>query len=108
MKAVADVDLTFPNFFCRKFGYVDFASEEDLQKALALNGKKLMGQPLKLDRARSKEDSQESKKGNVLQLTLSSSIQPSLDVMSAYQIPELSCGCHDGQVLIWIHRHAMR
>ncbi|XP_056614775.1 nucleolin-like [Triplophysa dalaica] len=41
----------------RKFGYVDFASEEDLQKALELNGKKLMGQPVKLDRARMKENS---------------------------------------------------
>lgn len=94
--------------FCRKFGYVDFSSEEDLQKALALNGKKLMGQPLKLDRARSKEDSQESKKGNVLQLRLWTSIQPSLEVMSSYQTPELSCGFLDGQVLIWIRRRAMR
>uniref|UniRef100_A0A672S8L2 RRM domain-containing protein n=1 Tax=Sinocyclocheilus grahami TaxID=75366 RepID=A0A672S8L2_SINGR len=29
----------------KKFGYVDFASEEEQQKALGLNGKKLMGQP---------------------------------------------------------------
>lgn len=47
----------------RKFGYVDFATEEDMQKALELNGKKVMGQELKLDRARSKENSQEGKKG---------------------------------------------
>ncbi|XP_016147483.1 nucleolin-like [Sinocyclocheilus grahami] len=33
----------------KKFGYVDFASEEEQQKALGLNGKKLMGQPVKLD-----------------------------------------------------------
>nr|XP_055073926.1 nucleolin isoform X9 [Misgurnus anguillicaudatus] len=46
----------------KKFGYVDFSSEEELQKALELNGKKLMGQPLKLDRARSKESSQDAKK----------------------------------------------
>ncbi|XP_059400119.1 nucleolin-like [Carassius carassius] len=46
----------------KKFGYVDFASEEELQKALGLNGKKLMGLPVKLDKARSKEDSQENKK----------------------------------------------
>uniref|UniRef100_A0A8C1MR09 Nucleolin n=2 Tax=Cyprinus carpio TaxID=7962 RepID=A0A8C1MR09_CYPCA len=45
-----------------KFGYVDFASEEEMQKALGLNGKKLMGQPVKLDKAKSKEDSQDSKK----------------------------------------------
>lgn len=50
-------------YFNRKFGYVDFASEEDMQKALELNGKKFMGQELKLDRARSKENSQEGKKG---------------------------------------------
>ncbi|XP_035379215.1 nucleolin isoform X2 [Electrophorus electricus] len=46
----------------RKFGYVDFGSEEELLKALALNGKKCMGLPIKLDRARSKENSQENKK----------------------------------------------
>uniref|UniRef100_A0A8C2ANN3 Nucleolin n=1 Tax=Cyprinus carpio TaxID=7962 RepID=A0A8C2ANN3_CYPCA len=46
----------------KKFGYVDFASEEEMQKALGLNGKKLMGQPVKLDKAKSKEDSQDSKK----------------------------------------------
>lgn len=41
-----------------------------MQKALGLNGKKLMGQPVKLDKAKSKEDSQDSKKGNVSQLPL--------------------------------------
>ncbi|XP_026201748.1 nucleolin isoform X2 [Anabas testudineus] len=46
----------------KKFGYVDFESEEDMQKALELNGKKFMGQELKLDKARSKENSQEGKK----------------------------------------------
>ncbi|XP_060889790.1 nucleolin [Labrus mixtus] len=46
----------------KKFGYVDFATEEDMQKALELNGKKIMGQEVKLDRARSKENSQEGKK----------------------------------------------
>ncbi|XP_039985186.1 nucleolin isoform X1 [Xiphias gladius] len=46
----------------KKFGYVDFASEEDMQKALELNGKKVMGQELKLDKARSKDSSQEGKK----------------------------------------------
>ncbi|XP_038147642.1 nucleolin isoform X2 [Cyprinodon tularosa] len=46
----------------KKFGYVDCASEEDLNKALELNGKKVMGQEVKLDKARSKETSQEGKK----------------------------------------------
>ncbi|KAM7387965.1 hypothetical protein PAMP_024169 [Pampus punctatissimus] len=46
----------------KKFGYVDFASEEDMQKAMELNGKKVMGQEVKLDRARSKDSSQEGKK----------------------------------------------
>uniref|UniRef100_A0A3B4TR16 Nucleolin n=1 Tax=Seriola dumerili TaxID=41447 RepID=A0A3B4TR16_SERDU len=46
----------------KKFGYVDFSTEEDMQKALELNGKKFMGQELKLDRARSKDSSQEGKK----------------------------------------------
>ena len=52
---------------CRKFGYVDFASEDELQKALALNGKKCMGLALKLDRARSKENAQENKKGGLME-----------------------------------------
>lgn len=34
-----------------------------MQKALELNGKKLMGQDLKLDRARSKEGPQDGKRG---------------------------------------------
>uniref|UniRef100_A0A3P8RAM1 Nucleolin n=1 Tax=Astatotilapia calliptera TaxID=8154 RepID=A0A3P8RAM1_ASTCA len=46
----------------KKFGYVDFASEEDLQKGLELNGKKVMGQEVKLEKARSKEGSQDTKK----------------------------------------------
>lgn len=37
-----------------------------MQKALELNGKKVMGQEVKLDRARSKENSQEGKKGKKL------------------------------------------
>eukprot|EP00066_Takifugu_rubripes_P024014 XP_011613280.1 PREDICTED: nucleolin isoform X2 [Takifugu rubripes] len=46
----------------RKFGYVDFSSEEDMQKAMELNGKKVMGMELKLDMPRSKETTQEDKK----------------------------------------------
>ncbi|XP_010897017.3 nucleolin isoform X2 [Esox lucius] len=47
----------------KKFGYVDFASAEDMQTAMdTCNGKKFMGQELKLDKARSKENSQEDKK----------------------------------------------
>ncbi|XP_036970840.1 nucleolin isoform X2 [Acanthopagrus latus] len=46
----------------KRFGYVDFASEEDMQKAMELNGKKFMGQELKLDMPRSKDASQDGKK----------------------------------------------
>ncbi|XP_031430982.1 nucleolin isoform X2 [Clupea harengus] len=46
----------------KKFGYVDFATEEELQKAMELNGKKLLGMEVKLDRAKSKENSQGDKK----------------------------------------------
>uniref|UniRef100_A0A4W5QJ62 Nucleolin n=2 Tax=Hucho hucho TaxID=62062 RepID=A0A4W5QJ62_9TELE len=46
----------------KKFGYVEFASAEDMQAAMELNGKKFMGQELKMDKARSKENSQEDKK----------------------------------------------
>nr|XP_061791092.1 nucleolin [Nerophis lumbriciformis] len=46
----------------KKFGYVEFSCEEDMQKAMELNGKKVMGQEIKLDKARSKESSQEGKK----------------------------------------------
>lgn len=49
----------------RKFGYVEFASEEDRTKALELNGKKVMGQEMKLDMPRSKESNQEGKKGTI-------------------------------------------
>lgn len=44
---------------------MEFASEEDLNKALELNGKKVLGQEIKLDRAHSKENAQESRKGNL-------------------------------------------
>ncbi|XP_051778190.1 nucleolin isoform X1 [Erpetoichthys calabaricus] len=40
----------------RKFGYVDFASEEQLLKALEFNGKKVLGQEIRLDKAKSKDD----------------------------------------------------
>ncbi|KAJ7993443.1 hypothetical protein DPEC_G00272490 [Dallia pectoralis] len=47
----------------KKFGYVEFASAEDMQTAMdTCNGKKCMGQELKLDKARTKENSQEDKK----------------------------------------------
>lgn len=44
---------------------MEFASEEDLNKAFELNGKKVMGQEIKLDRAHSKENVQENRKGNL-------------------------------------------
>ncbi|NWW84401.1 NUCL protein, partial [Rhynochetos jubatus] len=46
----------------KRFGYVDFASAEDLEKALQLNGKKLMGLEVKLEKAKSKETMKENKK----------------------------------------------
>ncbi|XP_039622225.1 nucleolin isoform X2 [Polypterus senegalus] len=42
--------------FNKKFGYVDFASEEQLLKALEFNGKKVLGQEIRLDKAKSKDD----------------------------------------------------
>ncbi|NXX77562.1 NUCL protein, partial [Urocolius indicus] len=46
----------------KRFGYVDFSSAEDLDKALQLNGKKLMGLEIKLEKAKSKESMKENKK----------------------------------------------
>ncbi|XP_061153478.1 nucleolin isoform X2 [Syngnathus typhle] len=46
----------------KKFGYVEFSSEEDMEKALELNGKKVMGQEIKIDRAKTKGASLDSKK----------------------------------------------
>ncbi|XP_009881647.1 PREDICTED: nucleolin [Charadrius vociferus] len=46
----------------KRFGYADFSSAEDLDKALQLNGKKLMGLEVKLEKARSKETMKENKK----------------------------------------------
>ncbi|XP_026577445.1 nucleolin isoform X2 [Pseudonaja textilis] len=46
----------------RKFGYVDFSSEAELDKALKLSGKKLMGLEMKLEKAKSKESLWENKK----------------------------------------------
>ncbi|XP_041261888.1 nucleolin [Onychostruthus taczanowskii] len=46
----------------RRFGYVDFSSAEDLDKALQMNGKKLMGLEVKLEKAKTKEAMKEDKK----------------------------------------------
>ncbi|NXE83807.1 NUCL protein, partial [Cochlearius cochlearius] len=46
----------------KRFGYIDFSSAEDLDKALQLNGKKLMGLEIKLEKAKSKEAMKENKK----------------------------------------------
>ncbi|NXA67022.1 NUCL protein, partial [Mohoua ochrocephala] len=46
----------------KRFGYVDFSSAEDLDKALQMNGKKLMGLEVKLEKAKSKEAIKENKK----------------------------------------------
>lgn len=48
---------------CRKFGYVDFSTEAELDKALKLNGKKFLGLEMKLEKAKSKESIQVNKKG---------------------------------------------
>ncbi|XP_069753179.1 nucleolin isoform X2 [Narcine bancroftii] len=45
----------------RKFGYVDFETEEQLTKALTFNGNKVLGQVVKLDKAR-KENNLGNKK----------------------------------------------
>ncbi|XP_038599181.1 nucleolin isoform X2 [Tachyglossus aculeatus] len=39
----------------RKFGYVDFESADDLEKALELNGSKVFGNEIKLEKAKAKE-----------------------------------------------------
>ncbi|GCB73941.1 hypothetical protein scyTo_0003024 [Scyliorhinus torazame] len=46
----------------RKFGYVDFETEEQLEKALEFNGNKVLGLAVKLDKARSKESNADSKR----------------------------------------------
>ncbi|XP_029471520.1 nucleolin isoform X1 [Rhinatrema bivittatum] len=46
----------------KKFGYADFSSEENLQAALELSGKKIMGLEIKLEKAKSKEGIKEHKK----------------------------------------------
>ncbi|KAM3669425.1 nucleolin [Ammospiza maritima maritima] len=46
----------------KRFGYVDFSSAEDLDKALQLNGKKFMGLEVKLEKAKSREAMKEDKK----------------------------------------------
>ncbi|NWR86964.1 NUCL protein, partial [Furnarius figulus] len=46
----------------KRFGYVDFSSAEDVEKALQMNGKKLMGLEIKLEKAKSKEAMKENKK----------------------------------------------
>ncbi|KAJ1087276.1 hypothetical protein NDU88_000456 [Pleurodeles waltl] len=46
----------------KKFGYVDFSTEADLEKAVNFNGKKILGLETKMERARTKEGNLESKK----------------------------------------------
>ncbi|XP_005997412.1 nucleolin isoform X2 [Latimeria chalumnae] len=46
----------------KRFGYVYFSSEEELEKALALNNMQVLGQPLSLAKAYSKEVREEFKK----------------------------------------------
>jgi RNA recognition motif-containing protein len=51
------VILFFPS--SRKFGYVDFESAEDLEKALELTGLKVFGNEIKLEKPKGRD----SKKG---------------------------------------------
>ncbi|KAJ8393171.1 hypothetical protein AAFF_G00068540 [Aldrovandia affinis] len=46
----------------KKFGYVDFATEDQLQTALELHGKKVLGQNVRLDKAKHKATPQEAQK----------------------------------------------
>ncbi|KAM4692881.1 nucleolin [Discoglossus pictus] len=48
----------------KKFGYVEFASEDEVEQALALNGKKVLGYEMKMEKAMAfdKNKSAESKK----------------------------------------------
>ncbi|NXX38537.1 NUCL protein, partial [Tricholaema leucomelas] len=59
-KSIEVVDIRIGT--SKRFGYVDFSSAEDLDKALQLNGKKLMGLEIKLEKAKSKETMKENKK----------------------------------------------
>eukprot|EP00061_Rhincodon_typus_P012722 g38629.t1 len=49
----------------RKFGYVDFETKEQLEKALEFNGNKVLGLAVKLDKARSKESNADSKRDGI-------------------------------------------
>lgn len=49
--------MSFSSF--RKFGYVDFESAEDLEKALELTGLKVFGNEIKLEKPKGRD----SKKG---------------------------------------------
>lgn len=63
---------------------MDFSSAEDLEKALQMNGKKLMGLEIKLEKAKSKEAIKENKKGmahNSENLWMSEKLQWGLEVL---------------------------
>lgn len=54
--------------FCvpfRAFAYVDLASEMDLTKALTLSGTKVLDLPLRISKAKLKEDKEKKKKKRV-------------------------------------------
>ncbi|XP_043558243.1 nucleolin isoform X2 [Chiloscyllium plagiosum] len=48
--------------YTRKYGYVDFETKEQLEKALKFNGNKVLGLAVKLDKARSKESNTSAKR----------------------------------------------
>lgn len=47
----------------RKFAYIDFLTEEDLTKALELNGEKILDQPIRMGKAKVKEIIPKKKEG---------------------------------------------
>lgn len=57
---------------CRKYAYVDLASEMDLTKALKLNGDVILDNPMKIAKAKVKSEDKTlavDKKGNLFVLT---------------------------------------
>lgn len=53
--------------FCSRFGYVDLANAEDLDKAIALSGQELDGSEITVERAKPKNQSFNEPKGQTQQ-----------------------------------------
>lgn len=66
MTSLPDPLLITYLLYSRKFGYVDFATAEDVEKAIKLTGKKVLGFEIKIEKANTaaeKNKNAESKKG---------------------------------------------